>query len=158
MEVRPSYSDYFEVDLLQDATTEPVIKATKSRFAQHGIADMITDNGPQYSSDQFAAFTREWEFQHTTSSPLHSQSNGKAESAVKIAKNLVKKAKRENKDLQIALLEWRNTPDINNLKFVNFSTPLALPDLVRQGSQPKHRIVAIQCALIRSQSRAKLFT
>ena len=38
-----------------------------------------------------------------------------AESAVKIAKNLVKKAKRENKDLQMALLEWRNTPDINNL-------------------------------------------
>ena len=59
---------------------------------------MITDNGPQYSSDQFAAFTREWEFQHTTSSPLHSQSNGKAESAVKIAKNLVKKAKQEKKE------------------------------------------------------------
>ena len=109
------YSDYFELDLLQDATTESVIKATKSHFARHGIADMITDNGPQYSSDQFAAFTREWEFQHTTSSQLHSQSNGKAESAVKIAKNLVKKAKRENKDLQMALLEWRNTPDINNL-------------------------------------------
>ena len=72
-------------------------------------------NGPQYSSDQFAAFTREWEFQHTTSSPLHSQSNGKAEPAVKIAKNLVKKAKRENRDLQMALLEWRNTPDVNNL-------------------------------------------
>ena len=55
-----------------------------------------TDNGPQCSSDQFATFTREWEFQHITSSPLHGQSNGKAESAVKIAKNLVKKAKREN--------------------------------------------------------------
>ena len=109
------YSDYFELDLLQDATTESVIKAPKSHFARHGIADMITDNGPQYSSDQFAAFTREWEFQHTASSPLHSQSNGKAESAVKIAKNLVKKAKRENKDLQMTLLEWRNTPDINNL-------------------------------------------
>ena len=108
------YSDYFELDLLQDETTESVIKETESHFARHGIADMITDNGPQYSSDQFTAFTREWEFQHTTSSPLHSQSNGKAESAVKIAKNLVKKAKQENKDLQMALLEWRNTPDVNN--------------------------------------------
>ena len=109
------YSDYFELYLLQDATTESVIKATKSHFARHGVADMITDNGPQYSSNQFAAFTREWEFQHTTSSPLHSQSDGKAESTIKIAKNLVKKAKRENKDLPMALLEWRNTPDINNL-------------------------------------------
>ena len=97
------YSDYFELYLMQVATTESVIKATKSHFARHGITDMITDNGPQYSSDQFAASTPEWEFHHTTSSPLHSQSNGKAESAVKIAKNLVKKAKRENSDLQMAL-------------------------------------------------------
>ena len=90
------YSDYFELDLSQ--------MQLRTHFAWHGIADMITDNGLQYSSDQFAAFTREWEFQHSTSSPLHSQRNGKAESAVKIAKNLVKKSKRENKDLQMALL------------------------------------------------------
>ena len=76
---------------------------------------MIKDNGPQYSSDQFAAFTREWEFQHTTIWPLHSQSNGKAESAVKIAKNLVNNATRENKDLEMALLGWRSTPDIHSL-------------------------------------------
>ena len=70
---------------MQVATTEFVIKATKSHFARHDIADMITDNGPPYASDQFAAFTREWEFQHSTCSPLHSQSNGKAEWAVKVA-------------------------------------------------------------------------
>ena len=93
------YSDYFELDLLKDTTAETVINATKSHFARHGIADMVTDNGPQYSSEQFATFSHEWEFQHTTSSPLHSQSNRKSESAVKIAKNLVKKAKRDNKDV-----------------------------------------------------------
>ena len=109
------YSDYFELDLLSDTTAESVINATKRHFARHGIADMVTDNGPQYSSAHFSRFARGWEFQHTTSSPLHSQSNGKAESAVKIAKNLVKKAKRGNKDLQMSLLEWRNTPDSNGL-------------------------------------------
>ena len=109
------YSDYFELDLLADTTAESVIKATKCHFARHGIADMVTDNGPQYSSTLFTKFTHEWEFQHITSSPLHSQSNGKSESAVKIAKNLVKKAKRDNKDLQMSLLEWRNTPDSNGL-------------------------------------------
>ena len=85
------YSDYFELDLLKDTTVETVINATNSHFARHGIADMVTDNDPQNSSEQFATFSREWEFQHTTSSPLHSQSNGKSESAVKIAKNLVKR-------------------------------------------------------------------
>ena len=125
------YSDNFELNLMQVATTESVIKATKSHFAGHGIADIITDNGPQYASDQFTAFTREWEFQHTTCSPLHSQSNGKAESAVKIAKNLVKKAKQENEDLQMALLEWRNTPDIDNLnptqKLISRRTETTIP-------------------------------
>lgn len=109
------YSDYFELDLLADTTTESVIKATKRHFARHGIANMVTDNGPQYSSALFAKFAHEWELQHITSSPLHSQSNGKSELAVKIAKNLVKKAKQENKDLQMSLLEWRNTPDSNGL-------------------------------------------
>ena len=82
------YSDYFELDLLSDTTAESVVNAPKRHFALYGIADMVTDNGPQYSSSHFAKFSHEWEFQHTTSSPLHSQSNGRAESAVKIAKNL----------------------------------------------------------------------
>ena len=45
------YSDNFELNLIQVATTESVIKATKSHFAGHGIADIITDNGPQYAND-----------------------------------------------------------------------------------------------------------
>ena len=43
-------------------------------------------------------------------SPYNPQSNGKAESAVKIAKNIMRKAKRDKKDLHKAILEWRNTP------------------------------------------------
>uniref|UniRef100_A0ABM0MHB3 Uncharacterized protein K02A2.6-like n=1 Tax=Saccoglossus kowalevskii TaxID=10224 RepID=A0ABM0MHB3_SACKO len=107
------YSDYFEIDHLEDTTSSTIIDATKSHFARHGIADMMTDNGPQYTSDEFSAFVHKWEFKHTNNSPLHSQSNGKAESAVKIAKKLIKKAKRNNRDIQLALLEWRNTPDVN---------------------------------------------
>jgi len=79
---------------------------------------MVIDNSPQYSSAHFSKFAREWEFQYTTSSPLHCQSNGKAESAVQIAKNLLKKAKRGNKDLQMSLLEWCNIPDSNRLSLV----------------------------------------
>ncbi|KAJ8393224.1 hypothetical protein AAFF_G00062960 [Aldrovandia affinis] len=36
-------------------------------------------------------FAQEWDFNHETSSPYNSQSNGKAESAVKIAKTLLKR-------------------------------------------------------------------
>ena len=45
-----------------------------------------------------------------TSSPKHAKSNGKAESAVKVAKKIFKKAHRDNKDPWLALLDQRNTP------------------------------------------------
>ena len=64
--------------------------------------------GPQFTSQEFQAFSRAWEFVHTISSPYHSQSNGKVESAVKIVKQLFKRSS----DLYMALLEWRNTPTV----------------------------------------------
>ena len=91
------YSDYFEPDLLADTTAESVIEATKHHFARHGIADMMTDNGPQYTSVLFAKFAHKWELQHFTCSPFHSQSNRKSESAVKSAKSLVKKRRERTK-------------------------------------------------------------
>ena len=45
-----------------------------------------------------------------TSPPKHAKSNGKAESAVKVAKKIFKKAHRDNKDPWLALLDQRNTP------------------------------------------------
>ena len=44
-------------------------------------------------SSEYEKFAMEWEFPHTTTYPYHSQSKGKAEAAVKIAKRLIKKAK-----------------------------------------------------------------
>ena len=54
-------------------------------------------------------FAKEWNFHHITSSPYHSQSNGKAESALKIVKNLLKKTQRAGDDFFKAQLDWRNT-------------------------------------------------
>jgi len=44
------------------------------------------------------------------SSPHHQQANGKAESAVKLAKQLLTKCKISGQDPYLALLAWRNTP------------------------------------------------
>ena len=48
--------------------------------------------------------------EHITSSPLHAQSNGRVENAVKTAKNLMKKASGAGAEYYISLLNWRNTP------------------------------------------------
>ena len=104
------YSDYIEFAELRDMTSETLIKAIRPILANHGSpSTMWTDNGPNFASREFSKFAAEWEFQHCTSSPHYHKSNGKAESAVKIMKNMMKKAKRDNKDVYKCLLEWRNS-------------------------------------------------
>ena len=100
------YSDYFEARSVARGNYRGCDQGSKvtlfaARYCSHDYRQWS-----QYLSDQFASFTREWKFQHTTSSPLHSKSNDKAESAVNIANNLVRKARRENKDLKMALPCW----------------------------------------------------
>eukprot|EP00057_Strongylocentrotus_purpuratus_P007302 XP_011661776.1 PREDICTED: uncharacterized protein K02A2.6-like [Strongylocentrotus purpuratus] len=109
------YSDYWEIDKITGDTRAPVVVAcTKGHFARYGRPDkVITDNGPQFVAKDYAQFVAEWEVEHLTSSPLYAQSNGKAESAVKIAKTLLKKATKQGEDVQLAILDWRNTPDDN---------------------------------------------
>ncbi|UYV62382.1 K02A2.6-like, partial [Cordylochernes scorpioides] len=108
------YSDFFEVECLENTTSEYIIECCKRQFSRYGIPQIIvSDNGRQFTSTEFQKFSKEWQFQHSTSSPLHSQGNGKAEAAVKIAKNLLKKSKQENSDFWLNLLNWRNTPTID---------------------------------------------
>ena len=77
------FSDYFELDLLPDASVATVVNFLKQHFARHGMPDVvITDNDPQFKSADFHNFACEWEFQHRTSSLFHSQSNGEAEAAL----------------------------------------------------------------------------
>lgn len=64
----------------------------------------------RYVSGEFRAFSESWEFQHVTSSPGHSQSNGQAERSVQTVKNMLKKVQSSNGDPYIALLEYSNTP------------------------------------------------
>ncbi len=106
-----TYSDYIEVAELQDMTSGTLIQSIKPIFATHGVPGiLISDNGPNYASAEFAKFANEWDFRHVTSSPHHSQGNGKAESAVKIIKSIIKKASRDGGCIWKAIMEWRNTP------------------------------------------------
>ena len=80
-------TDFFEVAELPNTLASAVVNATKQQFARHGVPMIVhTDGGPQFMSKEFRWFEKAWEFQHTVSSPYNSRSNGKAESAVKIAK------------------------------------------------------------------------
>ena len=109
------FSNFWELDELgSTSTASKIIKKLKAHFARHGIPDeFVSDNGPQFTSDEFAEFASDWDFEHVTSSPHHSKSNGLAESAVKAAKRLIRKCRKTGKSLFLGLLELRNTPTQN---------------------------------------------
>ena len=88
-------------------TSCSAITELKAIFSQYGIPDiLVTDNGPQFVSAEFAVFENTWMFQHTTSSPHYPQSNGKAENAVKTVKRLFTKCRQSGQSEFIALLDW----------------------------------------------------
>lgn len=109
------FSNYPEVGQLQSTSSRTVISYLKTVFARHGIpCELFTDNGPQFSSCEFASFAKEWGFLHTTLSPTYPRSNGLAESSVKIVKGLMKKSE-DRDDFQKSLLIYRSAPLENGL-------------------------------------------
>ena len=101
------FSDFYEIDRLPSIQSPAVVQATKQHFGRHGIPHtLLTDNGSQYTSDLFKQFSTTYKFNHITSSPYWSQSNGRAEAAVKSAKHILRTAQ----DVDLALLSVRNTP------------------------------------------------
>jgi Na+/melibiose symporter-like transporter len=61
---------YFE-NLITQWMDHIVISKLKQHFARWGIPEtVISDNGPQYSSEQFKNLSRLWDFKHKTSSPM----------------------------------------------------------------------------------------
>jgi len=105
------FSNFIEVSRLTTLTSQATVRALGDIFARFGVPDvLITDNGTNFSSEEFAAFSRKWRFNHVTSSPGYAQSNGKAENAVQTVKRLFNKCKEVGESEFLALLDWRNTP------------------------------------------------
>ena len=101
------YSKWPELAKLDNQSSVHTIQHLKSQFARYGIPDkFISDNGPQFSSDSFKKFAKDYGFTHVTSSPHFPQSNGQAERTVQTVKSLLRKAS----DSYKALLAYRNTP------------------------------------------------
>ena len=104
------YSNFFEVDRLNDKRGPEVIRHIKAHMARYGISEILrSDNGPPFNSAEFRRFCKEFEIEHITSSPRYPQSNGKVENACKTIRRLMQRASEANTDPYLALLDWRNT-------------------------------------------------
>ena len=100
-------SKFIEVTKLEFLRSGAVIEELKRQFGVHGIpAEVVSDNGPQFSSFEFQEFAKDYGFKHTTTSPHYPKANGEVERAVQT----VKKLWRKNDDKHLALLDYRTTP------------------------------------------------
>ena len=105
------FSKYLIVRKIPSSTSSAVIKELGMIFSEFGKPQIFrSDNGPCYSSQEFRFFMQNWLIEHRTSSPHFPQSNGLAESMVKVSKNLIEKAVRQDLPWNRLLLDYRCTP------------------------------------------------
>ena len=105
------FSKYLIVRKLPSSTSSAVIKELGMIFSEFGNPLVFrSDNGPCYSSQEFKFFMQNWLVEHRTSSPHYPQSNGLAESMVKVSKNLIEKSIKQDLPWNRLLLDYRCTP------------------------------------------------
>ena len=108
------YSDWIEFDKMRDQTATETIALLLKQFSRWGLPDeIVTDCGKNFDSKEFSQFCQRKQIKHTKSSPHHHQSNGKAESAVKIIKSILRKTENSALNPYEALLNQHNKPTVD---------------------------------------------
>ena len=84
---------YLEVIEPTSTTSSAVVEVMKSVFSWHGIPEVVrSDNGPQFSAEEFSRFANSYGFQHVIGSPQYVQSNGQVERMVQTVKWMILKS------------------------------------------------------------------
>ena len=110
-----AYSKWPEVIPMTSTTSNSTIKALMQLFATHGLPErIVSDNGPQFTSEEFKQFMEINGIKHTLSAPYHPSTNGEAERFVQTFKNAMKRldANQNTVHSKISkfLLSYRTTP------------------------------------------------
>jgi hypothetical protein len=103
-----------EVIRLKSSTSEATVTALLNLIARFGVPkQIVSDNGPQFTSEEFRLFCDRFKIQHVRTSPYHPRSNGEAERFVRTFKNVLgmKKVSLETISYRLTrfLLSYRNT-------------------------------------------------
>ena len=110
-----AHSKWPEVHLMSSTTTAKTLDVLRKIFSAHGLPDQIvSDNGPQFVSSEFAYFMKQNGVKHTRSSPYHPSTNGLAERFVQTMKQSLKASAKSDRSLSQRLydflLTYRTSP------------------------------------------------
>lgn len=142
-----AYSKWPEVFETKITTTSKTIELLSEVFTRHGYCDtIVSDNGPQFTSDQFANFCKSLGVEHIRTAPYHPQSNGQAERFVDLLKTGLKKAVGSvNERLREFLFSYRSTPSYNlgmksPAEVLNARSMKSKLDLVKPSEHHSHQV------------------
>ena len=99
--------------MLNGTTSTKVISALRKIFARFGLPEqLVSDNGPQFASEEFRQFCETNGIRHIRGSPYHPSLNGAAERLVQTFKESMKNqtVKQPQLCLDNFLLSYRATP------------------------------------------------
>ena len=110
-----AYSKYLDVVPMDHATSATTIKALPHIFSIFGLPEhIVTDNGNQFSSQEFKNWLTQNDILHTLTAPGHPATNGLAERYVGLFKSKMKEFGQTGESIQERidrfLLAYRTTP------------------------------------------------
>ncbi|CAM5142082.1 unnamed protein product [Natator depressus] len=109
-----THSKWPEVSIMQSTSAESTIQKLWGLFSLFGLPEqLVSDNGPQFISQEFKNFMKANGIHHITSAPYHPSTNGLAERFVQTIKQALKLGRGQlsiQKHLDTFLLSYRNTP------------------------------------------------
>ena len=74
-----AHSEWPEVCLMDSTTASKTIQVLRSMFGRYGLPEvLVSDNGPQFVSDEFARFLKANGVKHMGYAPFHPTTNGLA--------------------------------------------------------------------------------
>ncbi len=110
-----AHSKWPEVFPMASTTAAKTIEVLRQLFSSYGLPEeLVSDNGPQFISDEFAGFMRANGVKHIRVAPYHPASNGLAERFVQSFKTAMKASMNSGISMthRLAnfLLTYRSTP------------------------------------------------
>jgi len=112
------FSKWPEVFEMNKTDAKSMVDKLREIFARYGLpGKIVSDNGPQFTSNEYRKFCNRNGIKIVTSPPFHPSTNGAADNAVKSYKSCLLKLMRYNKGsnsvsalISRYLFTYRNTP------------------------------------------------
>ncbi|XP_048853517.1 uncharacterized protein K02A2.6-like isoform X1 [Brienomyrus brachyistius] len=101
------YSKWPEVAFSHTATTEDVIHFLTSIFCRHGNPEnIVTDNGPQFTSAAFASFLHTYGISHSRTSVYYPAANGAVERFHRALRSCIQTAIQQSQPWNETVMNW----------------------------------------------------